>query len=95
MVALGEARVHFGPGLGVNDVVTLETFEKAIELDSAYAPAYIHAVQLALYLNEPAAARRHLRRYLDLRPAGQHALAGSATSLCSIPPSRSHRLIAC
>jgi serine/threonine-protein kinase len=80
-VALGEARFHFGAGLGVSDVMTLEAFERAIELDSAYAPAYIHAIQLALYLSRPAAARQYLTRYLDLRPAGQAALAAWVTSL--------------
>ena len=37
-VALGEARYHFGAGLGVSDAMTLEAFERAIRLDSAYAP---------------------------------------------------------
>jgi eukaryotic-like serine/threonine-protein kinase len=79
--ALGEARFHFGAGLGVSDAMTLEAFERAIRLDSAYAPAYIHAVSLALALNEHSTARHYLARYLDLRPGGDHALANQLTSL--------------
>jgi len=79
--ALGEARFHFGAGLGVSDAMTLEAFERAIRLDSAYAPAYIHAVSLALALNEHSTARHYLARYLDLRPGGDQAIANQLTSL--------------
>lgn len=41
---LGEARFHFEAGLGVSDQRVLAAFEQVIALDSAYAPAYDHAI---------------------------------------------------
>src|SRR5207244_6168069 len=38
----------------------LEAFDRAIALDSAFGPAYIHPVEVALHLGRPAAARRYL-----------------------------------
>jgi serine/threonine-protein kinase len=79
-VALGEARYHFGHGMGISDAMKLEPFQRAVELDSSFAPAYIHAVELALRLNDPASARRYSARYLALRPGGEHGLAARVTS---------------
>jgi serine/threonine-protein kinase len=79
-VALGEARYHYGEGLGVSDEMKLAAFGHAIALDSSYAPAYIHAVELALRLNNSAEARRYLARYLALRSGGEDALAARVTS---------------
>jgi hypothetical protein len=80
-----------GPGFGVSDAMKLEAFDRAVTLDSSYAPAYIHAVGLALSLNDQAAARRYAARYLALHPGGAAALSVRLTSLLSIPqcpPSR-------
>src|SRR5437764_3023967 len=41
----------------------LEAFDRAIALDSAFGPAYIHPVEVALQLGRPAAARRYLAAY--------------------------------
>jgi eukaryotic-like serine/threonine-protein kinase len=79
-VALGEARYHMGPGFGVSDAMKLEAFDRAVTLDSAYAPAYIHAVGLALSLNDQAAARRYAARYLALHPGGAAALSVRLTN---------------
>ena len=73
-VALGEARFHFGHGRGVTPQMSREAFDQAITLDSAYAPAHIHAVDLALMLDDPVAARRDAARLLALRPGGEPAL---------------------
>jgi eukaryotic-like serine/threonine-protein kinase len=50
---------------------TLASFQRAIQLDSAYASAYDHAVELALREGAPALARRYLRAQVagDLIPA--------------------------
>ncbi len=95
-VALGEARFHFGFGLGVSDAMKLEAFGRAIQLDSAYAPAYIHPIDLALTLNDQPAARRYAARYLALRPGGQTALAASVTKLLldpSTPAAKMERVL--
>jgi serine/threonine-protein kinase len=68
-VALGEARQHFGAGLGVSEENTLAAFARAIALDSSFAPAYIHCVGLAFNLGDTAAAHRYARRFLALGPA--------------------------
>ncbi len=45
-----------------------DAFAKAIELESAFAPAYEHIVDLALGLQEPEAARRYAEAFLHLAP---------------------------
>ncbi len=66
--ALGDARYHFGvgPHLGVDERQILESFDRAITLDSAFGPSYIHPVQLGLALDGPAGAARYRRPYLAL-----------------------------
>jgi eukaryotic-like serine/threonine-protein kinase len=65
---LGEAYHHFGygPGLEISAEQTLRAFDRAIALDSAFAPAYIHPVELSLTLGRPAEARRYAGAYLAL-----------------------------
>jgi tetratricopeptide (TPR) repeat protein len=66
---LGEARMHW-PLVGrTTPEQILEAFDRAIALDSAFGPAYIHPVQVALRLGRPAAARRYLAAYLALDEA--------------------------
>ena len=80
-VALGEARYHFGHGMGVSEEMRFQPFDRAVTLDSSYAPAYIHLVEMALRLGDQPAAQRYAARYLRLRPGGLNALAMQATSL--------------
>jgi hypothetical protein len=65
---LGEAYHHFGfgPGLEIPAEQTVRTFDRAIALDSAFAPAYIHPVELSLTLGRPAEARRYADAFLSL-----------------------------
>jgi hypothetical protein len=63
---LGEARFHLGYVVGSTARQTVEAFDRAIALDSAFAPAYFHPVQLALEQNDTAAARSYITRYLGL-----------------------------
>jgi eukaryotic-like serine/threonine-protein kinase len=72
---LGEAGFHWGQWVGVTQRELLEAFERAIALDSAFAPAYLHLVPLALELEGPAAARRHAAAYLALHPSDDEAIA--------------------
>src|ERR1051325_4615577 len=66
---LGDAMVHH-PAIGRPMMEqALEAFDRAIALDSAFGPAYIHPVELSLQLGRPAAARRYLATYLALDQA--------------------------
>ncbi len=65
---LGEARYHFGSTFGSSPRQALEAFDRAIAHDSSFAPAYIHPVELALWLEGPEAAGRYVRKYLALGP---------------------------
>src|SRR2546427_746010 len=48
---------------------TLEAYRRAIELDSAFGPAYLPAVELALRVEDTALARRYVVLGRALRPA--------------------------
>ncbi len=65
---LGEARYHWGSAIGSSPRQALEAFDRAIQIDSSFAPAYIHSVDLALWLDGPEAADRYARGYLTLEP---------------------------
>jgi serine/threonine-protein kinase len=73
--ALGEARHHYGYGgpVRVSEASVLEAFDQAIALDSAFAPAYIHAIEHALTHHGAAAARRYATAYLALGPTDDEA----------------------
>ena len=60
---LGDARLHVGrgPGIDVTAQQVLEPFDRAIELDSSFAPAYEHVVELALESAGPGEAARYAR----------------------------------
>jgi hypothetical protein len=76
---LGEARYHFAPPLDYTSADVLAAFDRAIALDSAFAPAYvIHPVELALILGGAPMARRYSSAYLRHAPPG---LADSAMAI--------------
>jgi eukaryotic-like serine/threonine-protein kinase len=70
---LGEARFHWGSPVGSSPREALETFDRAIRSDSSFAPAYIHAVELALWLDGPQAGHRYAAGYLALEPTDASA----------------------
>ena len=71
-VLLGEAHNHLAPFAGRSIEQQLDAFDRAIALDSAYAPSYIHPIEMsATYGAE--AMRRYLRPYLALRPKDVNA----------------------
>jgi serine/threonine-protein kinase len=65
---LGEVLYHWGSALGGTPRQALEAFDRAIGKDSLFAPAYIHPVELALWLDGPEAGHRYARRYVRLGP---------------------------
>ena len=68
---LADAYFHFGigPGLSIPETEILETFDRSISLDSAFAPAYIHPVELGFSVGDSARGLRYARRYFALRPS--------------------------
>lgn len=76
----GEVGFHWANSLAVplTSEQTLESFERAIQLDSAFAPAYEHAVGLALRLRGPELARRYAMAELS---GGPRAATASALRL--------------
>ncbi len=70
--ALGEALNHLGPHAGRPYERQLEAFDRVIALDSAFAPAYIHPIELSARAG-PDATRRYLRPYLALTPVDVNA----------------------
>ena len=73
--AMGEARFHFGfaANAGATWDAALEAFDRAIALDSAFGPSYIHNVDLGLRLGGASLARRYINAYLALDPKDVNA----------------------
>jgi len=69
---LGEGRFHNGPYAGVPFSDALAAFERAVELDSTFVPAYRHLVQLYLMHGDVEAARATAGRYLALADSTYH-----------------------
>jgi serine/threonine-protein kinase len=65
---LGEAQYHFGSPFGAGPRQALEAFERAIAIDSSFAPGYIHPVELSLWLHGLEAGERYAAGYLKLQP---------------------------
>jgi serine/threonine-protein kinase len=61
----GEAANHIGPLAGRPYQDQLRAFDRAIALDSAFAPAYIHPIEVSARFGE-VAMRRYLEPYLSL-----------------------------
>jgi serine/threonine-protein kinase len=62
---LGEAYNHLGPFVGASYEPQLQAFDRAIGLDSAFSPAYIHPIEVSSLFGADA-MRRYLRPYLAL-----------------------------
>ncbi len=85
---LGETRMHAPFPIGTPPATTFEAFSRTIALDSGFAPAYVHMVDLAIRLGRPELARRFAVAYVSLYPD-----AGSATTtrlaLLALDPTQS------
>ena len=66
---LGDAQYHWGWGaeVGVPEREVVRSFDRAIALDSAFTPAYIHAIEMAFRYGTPN-GRRYLAAYLAQNP---------------------------
>ena len=63
---LGEVQFHAGDVGGYTWSDARAAFDRTIGLDSTFAPAYIHPVEIALNDNDPGAALRYVRGYLTI-----------------------------
>jgi len=72
---VGEARFHQGYGsmFDISEPEVRDAFNRSVALDSAFAPAYIHLVELGFTLDGAAAGRAAALQYLARNPAGAHA----------------------
>lgn len=94
--SLGDARFHFGVYFGEARERSLEAFDRAIALDSAFSPAYIHTIGMALEFRGPVAARRYAEAFLRVSPAGKYASFFRLVALLLDPradPARTQRLM--
>ena len=74
--SLGDAHYHFGFAntiRGSTDEMQ-DAFDRAIALDSAFTPSYIHPVELALAMQDSVRARRYAEAYLSRGPTDVEGL---------------------
>ena len=71
---LGDAQYHWGWGdkVGVPESEVLRSFDRAIALDSAFTPAYVHAIEIGFRYGTPN-GRRYLLAYLAQNPTDAQA----------------------
>ncbi|HEY2805463.1 MAG TPA: hypothetical protein VGI92_06340, partial [Gemmatimonadales bacterium] len=67
----GDVRFHW-PAFS-NKRVMREAFNRSIALDSAFAPAFLHPVELACQLGDVRGALEYVRGYLELHPKDIYA----------------------
>jgi tetratricopeptide (TPR) repeat protein len=70
---LGDVRYHAGAMSGLPPRAALDAFDRAIALDSAFTPSYVHAVPLALELQGTAGGKRYARAFLAAGAMGRYA----------------------
>jgi serine/threonine-protein kinase len=63
--ALGEAYTHLGSFVSASSELPLKAFDRAIALDSAFSPAYVHPIEFSSESGADA-MRRYLHPYLKL-----------------------------
>jgi hypothetical protein len=89
---LGRARSRIGYLLGVQPEKSLEALDRAIALDSAFAPAYVEAISFATVARGQEATQRYLNGYLALAPRGVMADV-SRLALDLMDPTRSRSTV--
>jgi serine/threonine-protein kinase len=68
-----EARAEYDRDVAVGEIDdrgALARYQRAIALDSAFAPAYVTPIALSAYLDGAPRAQRYIRAYLALAPSG-------------------------
>jgi tetratricopeptide (TPR) repeat protein len=62
---LGERHAHIPAPAGGDVTAALHAFDRAIALDSGFAPAYMHGLRLSLQQGDEARARRYARAFVS------------------------------
>jgi serine/threonine-protein kinase len=70
---LGRARNRIGYLAGVQPEQALQALDRAIAIDSSFAPAYVEAFSFSTVARGPETTRGYLRGYLGLAPKGRLA----------------------
>ncbi len=70
---LGDARYHAGALAGLSPRASLEAFDRAIGLDSAFTPSYVHAIPLSLEFGGTSAGQRYGTKFLEAGGMGTYA----------------------
>ncbi len=71
---VGDIRYHFHSYMpGESYSKARQAFDRSIALDSAFAPSYIHTIDLALRAQDVASARDYIRRYQALKSTDLNA----------------------
>jgi serine/threonine-protein kinase len=70
---LGDARYHAGSLAGLSPRASLDAFDRAIALDSAFTPSYVHAIPLGLEFGGATAGRRYAAKFLEAGAMGTYA----------------------
>ncbi len=86
--ALGEIRYHLGPYVGVTDRQMREAFTRAVELDSAFVPAYRHLIELSLMTDDRESAQRAADQYVFRADSSMYRDAEAVTAAL-LDPERS------
>jgi serine/threonine-protein kinase len=75
LYSVGEARFHhvFGSTVNTSYAEALTAFKNSIALDSGFAPAYVHAIELAFTLKGAQLGTRYTSAFLRLRPTDKEA----------------------
>jgi serine/threonine-protein kinase len=89
---LGDARFHAGGLSRVSQRASLEAFDRAIALDSAFTPSYVHAVPLALEYGGTAAGRRYAQAFLAAGAMGSYAQGTELVLQLTSPPTRARAI---
>ena len=70
---LGDARYHAGALARLPARASLEAFDRAIALDSAFTPSYVHAIPLGLDYGGTELGRRYAEAFLAAGAMGRYA----------------------
>ena len=71
---LGDMRTHWGYYVDVPASEALEAFDRAIALDSGFAPAFLHQPLLVGERRDPDRLRHYVDAYLRLDPRDKHGM---------------------
>ena len=87
---LGDARFHYGVFHPSTETLTKvrAAFDRAVALDSAFSPSYIHLVDVLNRLQDVEAMRDAMAKFLALEPGGEQA-AGLRFALKLLDPATS------